>query len=70
MVEETKRELSGTRERDSKLMCMRSSFSNIAEDSFVSLRLKYGSYCGKQAISIYIRDRSQKVKEKLHRMKE
>ena len=34
------------------------------------MRIKNLNYCGKEAISIYIRDRTQAVKEKLYSMKE
>ena len=40
------------------------------QEQYVSMRVKNLNYCGKEAISIYIRDRTQAVKEKLYSMKE
>ena len=35
------------------------------QDSFVSIRVKNVHYCGRAATSVYIRDRSKKVNERL-----
>ena len=43
--------------------------NNVIDNQYVSIRIKNQSYCGKPAIALYIRDRTQKIEEKLLRMK-